>query len=84
MTAAAPVGSLLILAFLLVSNPGPGVGAVRWATPGAISRGKRHAAWGEALTDVLATLSPPDRQRLIEPVPVLRAPSLLPGRCLYR
>jgi hypothetical protein len=36
------------------------------------TRDRRERAWGEALTDVLATLSPPDRQRLIETVPVLR------------
>lgn len=42
-------------------------------TPGAyVARDRRERAWGEALTDVLATLSPPDRQRLIETVTVLR------------
>jgi DNA-binding MarR family transcriptional regulator len=36
-------------------------------TPDAyVARDRREHAWGEALTDVLATVSPPDRQRLIE------------------
>jgi DNA-binding MarR family transcriptional regulator len=42
-------------------------------TPEAYAaRDRRERSWGEALTTVLATLSPPDRQRLIETGPVLR------------
>ena len=42
-------------------------------TPDAyVARDRREQAWGEALTEVLATLSPLDSQQLIEAVPVLR------------
>ena len=42
-------------------------------TPDAyVARDRRERAWGEALTDVLATLNPPSRRQLIEAVPVLR------------
>jgi len=43
-------------------------------TPDAyVARDRREQAWGEALSDVLATLGPPDRQRLVEAAAVLRS-----------
>ncbi len=42
-------------------------------TPAAyVARDRRERVWGEALSDVLASLALSDRQRLVEAVPVLR------------